>query len=110
MWEKELRVPNSRDFGIQFWIITVIDFINFQPNSCIARVPSHQSAVGSSRLNQTLTSRSRFKRSEFPIVRYRGYSVVSINSQLRSQAGRSACSLAEALLRLELRASREVSI
>jgi hypothetical protein len=57
-------VPNSRDFGVRFWIIAAIDFINFQPSSCMARVPTMQSAVSSSKLNQTLTSGLRSKRSD----------------------------------------------
>lgn len=42
-----------RDFGVQFWIIAAIDFFDFQPSSCIARVPT-----------KTLTSRLRSKRSD----------------------------------------------
>jgi hypothetical protein len=60
----KLRVPNIRDFSVQFWIMRAIDFINFPPTPCMARVLTKQSAVSSARFNQTLTSRSRSKRSD----------------------------------------------
>lgn len=41
---KEPQMQNSRDFGVAFWIIGTIDFSNFQPSPCIARVPTIQIA------------------------------------------------------------------
>jgi hypothetical protein len=83
----KLRVPDSRDFGVQFWIMAAIDFINFPPSLYMARVPTKQSAFRSSGLNQALTSRSRSQRRDFQIVRHSGYRVVSICPQVKPQAG-----------------------
>jgi hypothetical protein len=47
---KRLQAQNSRDFGVQFWVIATIDIFNFQPDLCVARVALKESAVCSSKI------------------------------------------------------------
>ena len=86
-------MQDSRDFGVAFWIIATIDFFNFRLDSCTGRVPTSTECVLLFKTESDAHLQVEVQAQRFPTVRNRGYSVVSISSQLRSK-GRSACLLA----------------